>query len=215
VDRPPGRHGLRGAAPRVSSGASLDPRTTLHGITIHEVARRLAEISRPVPLKCSAGLVIAFALLAFRRFGFAPRWWQLLPLLGALAVVVVLDLRIRIIPDIITLPGLAYALGLAAVSARSPTVVEAGLGALVGGGVVLLVAILSRGGMGGGDIKLMAMLGAALGWRDALIALALSQVVGAIVVLGVLIVRRRRPARHLPVGALIALLGAVLLIHSP
>lgn len=141
----------------------------------------------------------------------APRWWQLLPLLGALALVVVLDLRIRMIPDIITLPGLAYALGLAALAVRSPTVIEAGLGALVGGGVVLLVAIVSRGGMGGGDIKLMAMLGAALGWRGALTALALSQVV----VLGILVVRRRRPARHLPVGALIALFGAVLLVFSP
>ncbi len=144
-----------------------------------------------------------------------PRWWQLLPLLGALAVIVVLDLRIRIIPDIITLPGLAYALGLAAVSAWDPTVIEAALGALVGGGVVLLVAIVSRGGMGGGDIKLTAMLGAALGWRGALIALALSQVVGAIIVFGVLVVRRRRPSRHLPVGALIALFGAVLLIYGP
>jgi Flp pilus assembly protein protease CpaA len=144
-----------------------------------------------------------------------PRWWQLLPLLGALAVIVVLDLRIRIIPDLITLPGLAYALGLAAVSAWDPTVIEAGLGALVGGGVVLLVAIVSRGGMGGGDIKLMAMLGAALGWRGALIALAFSQIVGAIIVLGVLVVRRRRPSRHLPVGALIALFGAVLLIYGP
>ena len=130
-------------------------------------------------------------------------------------MIAVLDLRIRIIPDIITLPGLAYALGLAAVSAWNPTVIEAGLGALVGGGVVLLVAIVSRGGMGGGDIKLMAMLGAALGWRGALIVLAFSQVVGAIIVLGVLVVRRRRPARHLPVGALIALFGAIFLVYSP
>lgn len=145
----------------------------------------------------------------------APRWWQLLPLLGGLALVVVLDLRIRIIPNIITLPGVAYALGLAAVAVRSPTVIEAGLGALVGGGVVLLVAIVSRGGMGGGDIKLMAMLGAALGWRGALAALALSQVVGAVIVLGILVMRRRRPARHLPVGALIAFFGAILLIYSP
>ena len=150
------------------------------------------------------GLAIGLALLALRRFGAAPRWWQLLPLLGALALVVVLDLRI-----------LAYALGLAALTARSPTVVESALGALVGGGVVLLVAIVSRGAMGGGDIKLMAMLGAALGWGGALAALALSQIVGAVIVLGFLVVRRRRPTRHLPVGALIAFFGAVLLIYHP
>jgi Flp pilus assembly protein protease CpaA len=138
----------------------------------------------------------------------------MLPLLAALALVVVLDLRIRLIPDAITLPGLAYALGLAALTERSPTLLQAALGALVGGGLVLLVAIVSRGGMGGGDIKLMAMLGAALGWRGALVALALSQVAGAVIVLLILVVRRRRPARHVPVGALIALFGAMLLIYG-
>jgi prepilin signal peptidase PulO-like enzyme (type II secretory pathway) len=130
-------------------------------------------------------------------------------------LVVVLDLRIRLIPDAITLPGLAYALGLAALTERSPTLLQAALGALVGGGLVLLVAIVSRGGMGGGDIKLMAMLGAALGWRSALVALALSQVAGAVIVLLILMVRRRRPARHVPVGTLIALFGAMLLIYGP
>lgn len=168
-----------------------------------------------MPLTCSSVLAIAFALLSFRRLGAAPRWWQLLPLLGALAAIVVLDLKIRIIPDVITLPGLAYALGLAAVATRGPTMLEAGLGALVAGGLVLLVAIVSRGGMGGGDIKLMAMLGAAVGWRDALVALALSQIVAALIALGVLVARRRRPGRHFPVGALIALFGAVLLIYRP
>jgi Flp pilus assembly protein protease CpaA len=160
-------------------------------------------------------LALGFALLALWRFGVTPRWCQLLPLLGALALVVVLDLRLRLIPDLVTLPGLVYALGLAAVSERDPTFFDAALGALAGGGMVLLVAVVSRGGMGGGDIKLMAMLGAALGWRAAVTALALSQVVAAIIVVGLLVVRRRRPARYLPVGALIALFGAVLLISMP
>ncbi len=171
-------------------------------------------VARPVPLVCSAGLALGFALLALLRLGVVPRWWQLLPLLAALALVVVLDLRIRLIPDAITLPGLTYALGLAALTDRHPTLLEAAVGTVVGGGLVLLVAIVSRGGMGGGDIKLMAMLGAALGWRGALLALAMSQVVGAAIVLGVLVVLRRRPARHVPVGALIAFLGALLLIYG-
>ena len=159
-------------------------------------------------------MTLGFALLALRKVGFAPRWWQLLPLLAALALIVVTDLRMRLIPDVITLPALIYALGLAVVSGRNPTLIEAAVGTLVGGGVVLLVAIVSRGGMGGGDVKLTAMLGAALGWRGALVALALSQVAGAVIVLGVLVIRRQRPARHLPIGALIALFGSTLLIYS-
>jgi Flp pilus assembly protein protease CpaA len=127
----------------------------------------------------------------------------------------VLDLRARLIPDVITLPGLVYALGLAAVSGRSPTVIEAGLGVLVGAGIVLLVTIVSRGGMGGGDIKLMAMLGATLGWQGALGALALSQVAAAVIALGLVVARGRRSVRQLPVGALIALFGAVLIIYAP
>jgi len=153
-------------------------------------------------------------VLALQRFGATPRWWQILPLLAALALIVVLDLGTRLIPDAITLPGLVYALGLAALTERKPTLAEAALGALVGGGLVLLVAIVSRGGMGGGDIKLTAMLGAALSWRGALIALAGSQVAGAAIVLVILAVRRRRPGRHVPVGALIALFGAMLLIYG-
>jgi Flp pilus assembly protein protease CpaA len=121
----------------------------------------------------------------------------------------------RLIPDVITVPGLVYAFGLAALTGRDPTLAGAALGALVGGGLVLLVAIVSRGGMGGGDIKLAALLGAALGWRGAVVALAVSQVAGAVIVLLILAVRRRRPARHVPVGALIALIGAMLLIYGP
>jgi len=55
------------------------------------------------------GLWFALALLALGRFGWTERWWALLPLLIALAVIMVLDLQIRIIPDVVTLPGIAYA----------------------------------------------------------------------------------------------------------
>jgi leader peptidase (prepilin peptidase)/N-methyltransferase len=141
------------------------------------------------------------------------------PLLAALALVIVLDLRSRIIPDLLTLPGLAYALLIAAALPWYPSLLEAGLGALVGGGIVLLLAIVSRGAMGGGDIKLMAMLGAALGWRPAqpilsqpvVLAFALSQLVGGVIALALLITRRAGRKSHLPVGALIALFGALLL----
>jgi Flp pilus assembly protein protease CpaA len=129
----------------------------------------------------------------------------------ALALIVVLDLQSRIIPDVITLPGMGYALLLAAVFRGAFDLAEAVFGALAAGAIVLLLAIVSRGGIGGGDIKLMAMLGAALGWKGAFMAFALSQIVAGLVAL-ILVIVRRRPSRPVPVGALIALFGGLLLI---
>jgi prepilin signal peptidase PulO-like enzyme (type II secretory pathway) len=58
----------------------------------------------------AAGLATAFWLLALLRFGAGWRWLSLLPLLAALAVLVILDLRTRTIPYRITVPGIGYAL---------------------------------------------------------------------------------------------------------
>ena len=159
------------------------------------------------------GLTLIFVLLAHAQHAWTWQRCALLPLLIALALIVVLDLRSRIIPDVITLPGIVYALLLAAGFRGGAGFVEGGLGALAGGALVLLFAIVSRGSIGGGDIKLTAMLGAALGWKGAFIAFALSQIMAALVALILVIVRRWR--QPMPVGALIALLGALMLVSRP
>lgn len=130
-----------------------------------------------------------------------------------LALSMVLDLRANVIPDFLTFPGIAYALVLAG-ALKHPPLWEALVGGLVGGGVVLLIAVVSRGGMGGGDVKLMAMVGMALGWKGALTVLALSQVAGGLLLLGFLIARRRRIPSTFPVGALMALFGALSLLGA-
>ncbi len=141
--------------------------------------------------------------------------WARVPLLLLLGVIAVFDLRLRLIPNVLSLPGVAYALSLAAVAGLG-ALAEAVLGLAVAGGLILLVMIVSRGrGIGGGDLKLMALLGAALGWRAALIVLGLSQLVVAVPVLAVLLVRRRRPNAPVPVGAAIAVLGALALALRP
>jgi len=179
-----------------------------------EAARALALLRRPVCLASVLGLALTSTVIAFLRFGWTPRLWCLVPLLIALAVIIVLDLRTKVIPDAITIPGLAYAL-VVATFMESPSLGTAVLGTAVGGGIVLLVAVVSRGAVGGGDIKLMGMLGAALGWKGALAVLAFSQVAAALVALTLLIAQRAKRRDLLPVGAIIALLGMVMLLGRP
>jgi prepilin signal peptidase PulO-like enzyme (type II secretory pathway) len=156
-------------------------------------------------------LGLAFAVLAFQRHGFTARWWALLPLLGVLAALAVVDFTTKMIPDVLTLPAIAYALTLAAIVNGGPSVIQAGFGVVVGGGFLLVLAVVTRGGIGGGDIKLVAMLGSALGWKGALLAFALSQLGGGVVVLYLLLTGRAERRKPLAIGALISLIGAGML----
>jgi leader peptidase (prepilin peptidase) / N-methyltransferase len=171
-------------------------------------------LRRPGPLACALALALTLSGFAVGRFGWTARGWSLFVLLTALSLIVVLDLQARVIPDAVTLPGLAYALGVSAVL-ETPPLADAALGALVCGAVVLVFAVISRGQVGGGDIKLMAMIGAALGLKPALLVLGLSQIIGAILIVGLMVVRRRRLSTGFPIGSVIALLGAVVLVGSP
>ncbi len=163
----------------------------------------------------TVGLTLGFGLLALAGVGPTLGWALRVPLLAALAMVTVLDLRFRLIPDLVTLPALVYAVVTAALRQGSAGLLEATVGVLVGGGVVLLAAVLTRGGFGGGDVKLMAVLGGALGWKASLVVLALSQLVGGLIAVVLLTARRADRKSPFPVGALIALLGGLWLSLRP
>jgi len=145
------------------------------------------------------------------RAGGSPTldWVLRVPLLAALMVITALDLRSRLIPDLVTWPALAYALVAAVIRRGAAGLVEAAVSAIVCGAVVLMAAALTRGGIGGGDIKLFAALGAALGWKEALATLVLSQLIGGAIALILLLTRRANRHSPFPVGALNAFLGAL------
>lgn len=128
-------------------------------------------------------------------------------LFSALIVVTFIDLEYQIIPDRITLPGILIGFILGA------TVLPVGwlnslIGLLLGGGLFYLVAVASRGGMGGGDIKLIAMLGAFLGWRYTLLTIFLGALAGAIVGLSLMVFKGKGRKHPVPFGPFLAL-GAI------
>jgi leader peptidase (prepilin peptidase) / N-methyltransferase len=135
----------------------------------------------------------------------------LVPRLAFACVMVVLfaiDLEHHLLPNVITLP--AIAVGLISSAVLPPGLVDALLGVALGGGVLWLIGeayyrYAGHEGMGGGDVKMLAMIGAFLGWKLVLVTLVLSSVVGSIVGLCVIVLKRGGMKYALPFGTFLAL----------
>ncbi len=125
----------------------------------------------------------------------------------ALLAVLFIDYDHRIIPDEITLPGAGLGLLCAWLGPRP--LPDALWGIVLGGGGLLAVALLyqlvaRREGMGLGDVKLMAMVGAFCGWRGALVTIILGSLIGSVI--GLMLIAGRRGTRQtqLPFGSFLA-----------
>ena len=120
----------------------------------------------PGSVLTQAGMAVWGAYASWR----APALPQLvlaLLLTGLLTVIILVDFRVRRIPNEMVLALLVLAAIQVAWSGQ-PTLASAALGLLVAGGIFLLLAILQRGAMGAGDVKLAAALGAVLGYPSIL-----------------------------------------------
>lgn len=125
-------------------------------------------------------------VLAYEQFGWSLELLTALPLLSILVAITHIDLRLKLIPDIITFPGMIY-FAVLRLFYRTDPWWDYVLGFIVAGGLLLLIAVVSRGGMGGGDIKLMAMTGLAIGWKWALLAFLFATLIGGLVGLALLL----------------------------
>jgi len=136
------------------------------------------------------GLTALMALLLFWKFGLTLKFAAAFLFVSALILVAFIDIDHQIIPDVISLPGIPICFLLSVFLMELPFM-EALLGLVLGGGSLYLIAVLyelatKREGMGGGDIKLLAMMGAFLGWKSLLFILLVSSLAGAVVGISVM-----------------------------
>ena len=160
-----------------------------------------------------------FALAAFLKFGLTIQALIYFVFVAALLAITFIDLDHQIIPDIITLPGIP--LGLAA-SFGIPSVSfwDSVLGLLAGGGSLLLVAwgytlITKKEGMGGGDVKLLAMIGTVTGWQGVLFTILVGSAVGT--VSGLIVMHRQKGDMKLaiPFGPFLSIGAIVYIFFGP
>jgi len=148
-----------------------------------------------------------FTLVALRD----PRWITWLPhffLMAALVASTFIDLDHWLLPDKITYPGMVVGL-LSSLFLPDISVLESAAGLLIGGGILYLVAwgywaYAKKDGLGGGDIKFLAMIGAFLGPKGALATLVLSSFAGSLLGVFLILFRGKRAGTAIPFGPFLA-----------
>jgi leader peptidase (prepilin peptidase)/N-methyltransferase len=146
------------------------------------------------------------------RFGLSPATAVLLAFLGGLVVVSFIDLDHHVIPNVVTLPGIPLGL-LAGAVLGDPPLLDRLLGTLAGAGFLYLVllyggVLYGQDAMGEGDLNLIALIGAFVGWRGVIVTILVGCLAGSAAGLSLIALRRIGRRQHIPFGPFLSL-GAV------
>jgi leader peptidase (prepilin peptidase) / N-methyltransferase len=168
-----------------------------------------------------------FYLAIYERTGPTLGFLAIAALVSMTLTLIYIDLEIQILPDVIDLPGVAIGLGVGALHLGalypdlllSRTFFESLTGAVVGAGMIMAIRLtyqLIRGieGMGLGDVKMMAMLGAVLGWEPLFPLLLLASLTGAIIGLALAAKTGKGLQIALPFGVFLGLAFLIILFFG-
>jgi leader peptidase (prepilin peptidase)/N-methyltransferase len=156
-----------------------------------------------------------FAICVYLKFSLTLEALTAYIFIAALLVITFIDIDHRIIPDVISLPGIPVGFA-ASFFVSSIHYLDSILGILVGGGSLLIVAwtynlLTKKEGMGGGDIKLLAMIGAFIGWKGVLLTIFFSSAIGTLSGLLVMLRSRKTMKMAIPFGPFLSI-GAIIYI---
>jgi leader peptidase (prepilin peptidase)/N-methyltransferase len=164
------------------------------------------------------GLMYAAVLF---HFGIGWHLPLLFALVSAMIIITFIDLDFQIIPDVITLPGMLIGLAAAHFLLPDPFArysllgfTSSLIGLFAGGVSFYLIAILSRGGMGGGDVKMMAMVGAFMGWKGVFLTTLVGSLAGSLVGIALMIFKGQGRKTKIPFGPFLAIGSVVSLFFG-
>jgi len=171
---------------------------------------RCRKCRAPISIRYPVVELITMALFIIHGvvFGWSALLVPRLVFACAMVVLFAIDLEHQLLPNVITLPGIVV--GVIASAVLPPGIVDALIGVLIGGGVLWLIGeayfrYSGQEGMGGGDVKMLAMIGAFLGWKLVLVTLVLSSIAGSLIGLAVIAFRKGGMKYALPYGTFLAL----------
>jgi leader peptidase (prepilin peptidase)/N-methyltransferase len=157
-----------------------------------------------------------FSIILLWKYGIAALYLIYFAFFAALTLVSFIDLPHRIIPDVISLPGILIGVGISLIHPQL-SLKDSLIGVLVGGGSLYVVAsvyhiVTKREGMGGGDVKLLAMIGAFIGWKGVLFTILCSSLIGSIVGVTMMLISSKADSKYaVPFGPFLSL-GAIIYV---
>ena len=209
---------VRPASRCPACGAAIKPWHNIPVVSWLALRGRCASCAAPISVQyplveALTGLLSAYCAL---RFGWGAQLAAALALTWALVALSVIDLRTQLLPDAITLPLLWLGLLLSLRGTFVPPAASI-VGAAAGYLSLWLVyhafrLATGKEGMGHGDFKLLAALGAWFGWQALPMLVLLSAVVGAIVGIGLIVLRGHDRNVPIPFGPYLALAGWLVLV---
>ena len=168
--------------------------------------------TRISPIYSVIETVTAVLLLAgFFKFGLSFDFMVYAAVAPALVIITAIDIEHQIIPDVITLPGIALGL---AVGTYTIGYADSLLGFFMGGGLFYLLAVLSNGGMGWGDIKYISAAGALLGWQKVLLVIFIGALLGSVVGVFQIAVQKKTRKSLIPFGPFLATSTLITLFYG-
>jgi leader peptidase (prepilin peptidase)/N-methyltransferase len=155
----------------------------------------------------------ALSISLFIRYGFSYQYVVFLLFTAALVTISLIDLHHQIIPDVLSLPGIVVGLAVSPLFSHLSWF-DSVIGMIAGGGSLYLVAVIyhrltGKEGMGGGDVKLLAMIGAWMGWQSLPLIVLISSLIGAIIGATFLLLAGQGLRVRIPFGPFLSL-GALL-----
>jgi leader peptidase (prepilin peptidase)/N-methyltransferase len=147
----------------------------------------------------------------FIRYGLTPSYFFLFAFVAALVAITFIDLDFKIIPDVLSLPGILAGLaGAVFFKVNGITWLDSLIGAVGGAGFFFLIGagfrhLRGKEGMGGGDVKLLGMIGAWMGWQALPFIVLISALTGTLVGGGALLLAGRGLSERIPYGPFLVL----------
>ena len=150
------------------------------------------------------------SLALFLKAGASLEYLFLLLFRALLMAIAFIDLQHKIIPDVLSLPGIILGFVFSLLPFSSLSWLDSMIGIVGGGGFLLLVGLAfekmtGREGMGMGDVKMLAMIGAWMGWRALLFIILLSSLAGSLIGGTLLLLSRQGVRTRIPFGPFLAL----------